>query len=95
MNMPLFTAEASLYKTSKLYVMTGGRGPTQGGVVPQAAKLLLGEVCGPKIPGGFGSCMTKCCNFYCETQYPFNCRINYDECTLREVTCGIFYSFGF
>ena len=92
MNMPLFTAEASLYRTSKPYVMTAHRGTTQHNVVPQLP-MLIGEVCGGKTPGGFGSCFSKCCKFYCESRYPFNCWKSSD-CRLVESTCGFAESFG-
>jgi hypothetical protein len=56
MNMPGFTAEASLYKRSRTFRSSETGGPTNEGVIPQLRVGGLGALCMPTGDGGMVCC---------------------------------------
>jgi hypothetical protein len=63
MNMPRFTAEASLYQTNNHYRFTAGGGYLSNGsttVTPQGCGWFEGGVCGTFITAGILSCTASC-----------------------------------
>lgn len=63
MNMPRFTAEASLYQTNNHYRSTAGRSFLSDGnttVTPQDCGWLKGGACGIVIGGGVTVCTASC-----------------------------------
>lgn len=64
MNMPAFTAEASLYQTINHYQSAAGGSYLLNGnptsVTPQACGWIKGGVCGTFIAGGTVLCVSAC-----------------------------------
>jgi hypothetical protein len=62
MNMPSFTAEASLYQTNNHFQSAGGNFPSDGNttVTPQACGWIKGGICGTVIAGGIVVCTASC-----------------------------------
>jgi hypothetical protein len=62
MNVPLFNAEASLYRTGTHYVQSGAASLSAGGsaITPQSCGWIKGITCGAAIAGGTALCTASC-----------------------------------
>jgi hypothetical protein len=81
MNMPQFTADASLYRTNRRYRLTAFLGTNLGGQVsPAVQKGFSCVVSDPNCPSGFSG-------LFCRDFNPDNC-VETGRCCTKPVTCG-------